>query len=541
MALSVIGGLGLFLYGMNIMGDGLQKVAGERLKRLIEVLTNNRILGVIVGAIVTMVIQSSSGTTVMVIGFVNAGLMSLPQAAGVIMGANIGTTITAQLIAFKITDYAPLAVAAGVAIWMIAKKKKWKNIGEVLIGFGMLFIGMDMMGSGLKPLANSPVFANLIVGLENPVIGMLVGLALTTIVQSSSASIGLLQALAGQGLIGINLAFPILFGENIGTTTTGLISSLGANKTAKRAAIIHFLFNLIGTLIFMFILKTPIEKIVTYLSPGNIPRQIANAHTFFNIVNVLIQLPFAGLLVKAAIKLVPGDDILEVQEARFLDFRIIETPSIALGQVRKEIRRMGSIAEDNLNRCQKALIEDDLNEIDTALEQEQKINKLQKEISEYLIQLSNASLSDSQHNEVNIYFNNIGDIERIGDHVENIVELAQEKIAGSFDFTELGEEELNIMFSKCQDGFKYAMEAFESRAEEPARKVLELEDQIDDLEEINRQNHIYRLNKGICVTGAGIIFLDVISNLERISDHSSNLALYILDEYKTDKKNNKKL
>jgi phosphate:Na+ symporter len=534
MALPVIGGLGLFLYGMNIMGTGLQKVAGERLKKLIEVLTNNRILGVIVGAIVTMVIQSSSGTTVMVIGFVNAGLMSLPQAAGVIMGANMGTTITAQLIAFKITDYAPLAVAAGVAIWMIASKKKWKNIGEVLIGFGMLFIGMDMMGSGLKPLANSPVFANLIVGLENPVIGMLVGLALTTIVQSSSASIGLLQALAGQGLIGMNLAFPILFGENIGTTTTGLISSLGANKTAKRAAIIHFLFNLIGTLIFMFILKTPIEKLVTYLSPGNIPRQIANAHTFFNIVNVLIQLPFAGLLVKAAIKLVPGDDILEVQEARFLDFRIIETPSIALGQVRKEIRRMGSIAEDNLNRCQKALIEDDLNEIDTVLEQEQKINKLQKEISEYLIQLSNASLSDAQHNAVNIYFNNVGDIERIGDHVENIVELAQEKIAGSFDFTELGEEELNIMFSKCQDAFKYAMEAFESRAEEPARKVLELEDQVDDLEEINRQNHIYRLNKGI-------IFLDAISNLERISDHSSNLALYILDEYKTDKKINKKL
>lgn len=537
MALPVIGGLGLFLYGMNIMGTGLQKTAGERLKKLIEVLTNNRVMGVIVGAIVTMIIQSSSGTTVMVIGFVNAGLMSLPQAAGVIMGANIGTTVTAQLLAFKITDYAPLAVAIGVAIWIVTSKKKAKNMAEVLIGFGILFIGMDMMGDGLKPLANSPVFENLIVSLkQNPIIGMLVGLGLTTVVQSSSASIGLLQALAGQGAIGIDIAFPILFGENIGTTTTGLISSIGANKTAKRAAIIHFLFNLIGTLIFMFILKAPIEWLVQLLSPDNIPRQIANAHTLFNVINVLIQLPFAALLVKAAVKLVPGDDRTENQEAKFLDFRIIETPSIALGQVRKEIRRMGSFVEDNLMKCQRALVEGNYKEVEATLEQEQKINKLQKEISEYLIQLSNASLSDAQHNQVNIYFNNIGDIERIGDHAENIVELAEEKIEGNFEFTQEGIVELNIMFSKCQEAFKYAMEAFETNAEAPARKVLVLEDQVDELEAINRQNHISRLNKGQCVTSAGIIFLDVISNLERVSDHSSNLALYVLDNYKTDEK-----
>lgn len=532
-ALPVIGGLGLFLYGMNIMGDGLQKIAGERLKRLIEVLTNNRILGVLVGALVTMIVQSSSATTVMVIGFVNAGLMSLPQAAGVIMGANVGTTITAQLIAFKLTDYAPLAVAIGVAIWMIASRKKWKNIGEVLIGFGILFIGMDMMGAGLKPLAASPVFESMILGLENnPLLGMLVGIILTTVVQSSSASIGLLQALAGQGAIGIGIAFPILFGENIGTTTTGLISSIGANKTAKRAAIIHFLFNLIGTLIFIFILRIPIERLVTYLSPGNIPRQIANAHTFFNITNVLIQLPFAGLLVKAAVRLVPGDDELEVKEAKFLDPRILETPSIAMGQVAKEISRMGSIVEDNLYRSQKALAENDVDEIEIALDQEQKINKLQKEISEYLVKLSNSSLSDLQHNQVNIYFNNIGDIERIGDHAENIVELAQEKMETGLDFTDIGMGELDIMFGKCQEGFKNAMIAFETRDEKTARKVLLLEDEIDAMETQNRQNHIDRLNKGVCGTSEGVIFLDVISNLERISDHSTNLALYVLDDYK---------
>ncbi len=296
--LSVAGGLGLFLYGMSLMGDGLQKVAGSKLKKLIEVLTNNRIMGVFIGTLVTMIVQSSSATTVMVIGFVNAGIMSLSQAVGVIMGANVGTTITAQLIAFNLTEYAPLAVAIGVGIWLAASKKKSKNIAEILIGFGILFIGMDMMGSGLKPLGDMPVFTNIIVSLRNPALGMLVGLVLTTIVQSSSASIGLLQALAGQGLLDMGIAFPILFGENIGTTTTALISSIGANKTAKRAAIIHFLFNLIGTILFMTLLKSAIETLVIRISPNDVQRQIANAHSFFNIINVIIQLPFANLLVK---------------------------------------------------------------------------------------------------------------------------------------------------------------------------------------------------------------------------------------------------
>lgn len=298
-ALPVLGGLGLFLYGMNLMGMGLQKAAGEKLKKLIEILTNNRLMGVLVGALVTMVIQSSSATTVMVIGFVNAGLMTLSQATGVIMGANIGTTITAQLIAFKLTDLAPLAVAIGVGVWIASSRKRAKNLAEIMIGFGILFIGMDMMGNGLKPLAGNPIFSNIMVSLEDPFLGILVGLGLTTIVQSSSASIGLLQALASQGLIGLDIAFPILFGDNIGTTTTALISSVGTNKTAKRAAVIHFLFNLMGTIIFMTLLRRPIENIVLKISPNDIQRQIANAHTLFNLINVAIQLPFARLLVKA--------------------------------------------------------------------------------------------------------------------------------------------------------------------------------------------------------------------------------------------------
>lgn len=535
-ALPVLGGLGLFLYGMNLMGIGLQKAAGDRLKKLIEVLTNNRLMGVIVGALVTMIIQSSSATTVMVIGFVNAGLMTLAQAAGVIMGANIGTTVTAQLIAFNLTDFAPIAVAVGVGIWIATSKKKAKSIAEILIGFGILFMGMDMMGSGLKPLADMPVFTNIMISLKNPILGMLVGLGLTAIIQSSSASIGLLQALAGQGLVQMDVAFPILFGENIGTTTTALISSIGANKTAKRAAVIHFLFNLIGTIIFMTILRHPIEFLVTKISPLDVKRQIANAHTLFNLINVIIQLPFANLLVKIARTIIPGDGKLEVQEAKFLDPRIIETPSIALGQVKKEILRMGSLALDNLNKVRYAFVEERYENIDLVLEQEQKINRLQREITDYLVMLSNAPISDEEHKRVNIFYNIINDIERVGDHAENIAELAMERRDNNFPFTDQAIGELHEIFDKVSEAFQQALEAFKSNNEALAKGVLKLEDEVDILERQNRANHIERLNKGQCLTGSGIIFLDAISNLERMADHSSNIALFILDKNKTSPK-----
>ncbi len=535
-ALPVLGGLGLFLYGMNLMGIGLQKAAGDRLKKLIEVLTNNRLMGVIVGALVTMIIQSSSATTVMVIGFVNAGLMTLAQAAGVIMGANIGTTVTAQLIAFNLTDFAPIAVAVGVGIWIATSKKKAKSIAEILIGFGILFMGMDMMGSGLKPLADMPVFTNIMISLKNPVLGMLVGLGLTAIIQSSSASVGLLQALAGQGLIQMDVAFPILFGQNIGTTTTALISSIGANKTAKRAAVLHFLFNLIGTILFMTLLRAPIEVAVMKISPFDVKRQIANAHTFFNIINVIIQLPFVNLLVKIAQAIVPGDDKLEVQEAKFLDPRIIETPSIALGQVKKEILRMGSLALDNLNKVRYAFVEERYENIDLVLEQEQKINRLQREITDYLVMLSNAPISDEEHKRVNIFFNIINDIERVGDHAENIAELAMERRDNNFPFTDQAIGELHEIFDKVSEAFQQALEAFKSNNEALAKGVLTLEDEVDSLQRQNRSNHIDRLNKGQCLTGSGIIFLDSLSNLERMADHSSNIALFVLDKNKTSPK-----
>ncbi len=528
-ALPVLGGLGLFLYGMTLMGSGLQKTAGARLKRIVEILTTNIFMGVFVGAIVTMIIQSSSATTVMVIGFVNAGIMTLFQATGVIMGANIGTTVTAQLIAFKLTDYAPIAVIVGVGLWIITSNKKTKDLAEILIGFGILFIGMDMMSDGLAPLSASPIFTKLMTSLNNPVLGMLAGFILTAIVQSSSASIGLLQALAGQGLIGVNLAFPILFGENIGSTTTALLSSIGANKTAKRAAWIHFVFNVVGTIIFMTLLQHPIAWFVEGLSPGNISRQIANAHSLFNIINVIIQIPFARFLVKFVEWLIPGEDEKPKSASIYLDYRIIETPSIALGQVTKEVLRMGDLVLENLEDSKSALVDGKFNLIEGVLAKEKIINKLEREITEYLVRLSNASLSDIQKGEVNHLLYIINDLERIGDHIENITELAMGMEVESIIFSDYATNALNEIFHKSLEIVKKAKDAFEFNSRDLALEVKDIEDEIDGLEEKNRKDHINRLNNNECQTEPGVIFLDTISNLERVADHSLNIAMYVLD------------
>ena len=527
----VLGGLGLFLYGMNIMGTGLQKVAGEKLKRLIEILTNNRFMGVLVGAVVTMIIQSSSATTVMVVGFVNAGLMQLTQAIGVIMGANIGTTVTAQLIAFKLTDAAPMIIAIGVAIWLFSSKKKHKEVAEVLIGFGILFIGMDFMKDALKPLREYQGFIDILANLENPLFGIIVGFGITLIVQSSSASIGLLLALASQGLITIDMALPILFGDNIGTCTTALLSSIGASKTAKRAAIMHLLFNIIGTVIFMVILRYPIEMLVTRLSPKDIQRQIANAHTFFNIANVVIQFPIAGFIVKAATRIIPGE-VEETGRLKYIDPRIMETPSIAVGQASKEVLRMGKIVEDNFKTAIEAFINKDEKLTNRVFQEEKKINEMEKEIIEHLVNLTNAPLTKQQHTTVTTLFNTINDLERIGDHADNLAELAQYSIDNKCQFTEEAIEELSLMFEQTGKAFNLALHAFKTADNQTANKVLEHEKHIDKLEKQYRASHIQRLNEQSCNPSSGIIFLDAISNLERIADHSSNISLSVLDGIK---------
>ncbi len=345
------GGLGLFLYGMKMMGDGLEKAAGNKMKRLLEVLTTNRFMGVIVGTVVTAIIQSSSATTVMVIGFVNAGLMNLAQATGVIMGANIGTTITGQLVALRVTDYAPIAVFLGVGILLFARKRYVKHIGEILAGFGILFMGMNLMSTAMEPLHGNEVFQNVMTRISNPFLGVLVGAGITMILQSSSASIGILQALAMQGLIELDAAIFILFGQNIGTCITAILASIGANITAKRAAAIHLLFNIMGTALFMILIllfKVPYVGWIQGLTQGDVVRQIANSHTGFNIINTVIMFPVAGYLVFLARKLVPGEEPRQKEmHLQFLDKRILETPPIAVAQILKEVDRMGSMAGTN--------------------------------------------------------------------------------------------------------------------------------------------------------------------------------------------------
>lgn len=528
----VVGGLGMFLYGMSMMGESLQKAAGEKLKNIIKIFTGNIIMGVLVGALVTMIIQSSSATTVMVVGFVNAGLMTLPQATGVIMGANIGTTATAQIIAFDVMQYVPLILGIGVATFLFAKKQRVKDIASIFIGLGILFIGMDMMSEGLSPLGDLPAFQELLMSLNNPVLGLLVGMGMTTLIQSSSASIGLLQVLSNQGLT-IGMAVPILCGDNIGTTTTALISSVSASKTAKRAAVIHFLFNLMGTILFMIVLRFPIQTFVYKLSPDNPSRMIANAHTLFNLINVLVQLPFYKFLVKAAEKLVPGDVEAEDREAKHLDKRFLDTPFAALNQVKLEINWMMEVVKENMYESKNALINKEYERIEVGLQLEKKTNKLQREITDYLSALSKEPLSDEERNTLSTYLNIISDVERIGDHCENILEMAGRRRDDEVEFTEEGIVELNFIYYKSISAYETMIESFKSSSDVLARTVLTIEDEVDVLEATYRENYITRLNEQKVGTLAGIIFLDVMSNLERVTDHCSKIALFVLDKYKT--------
>ncbi|QUH24635.1 Na/Pi cotransporter family protein [Serpentinicella alkaliphila] len=537
MLFGVLGGLGLFLYGMNVMSTGLQKAAGDKLKSIISLLTSSKIMSVLVGAGVTAIVQSSSATTVMVVGFVNAGMMKLTQAVGLIMGANIGTTITAQVITFKIDKYAPIIVGISVGVWLFTSNRKVKQIAEAFIGFGILFIGMKFMGDALRPLRAYQPFKDLLVSFgEHPFLGILAGFAITVAVQSSSASTGILLALAMEGLIPISSGLPILFGINMGTTITAIISSIGANITAKRAAAFHFLFNFIGTIIFIFILRIPLYRIINVISPGDVPRQIANAHTIFNVTSTILLLPFAGLLVKIAKRIVPGEE--EAAEGiKYIDERILETPSIALSSVVKETLHMGNVAKDSYKNSLEALIERDYKKIEETKRIEKIVNELEREISKYLVKLSNTNISAQDREVVDGLFSTINDIERVGDHAENVAELAEYMLENDLAFTEDAVEELKHISGIVMEAYTDSLTVLTSYNYDLARKVTAMEEEVDVLERRLRASHIERLNTNKCVPSSGVIFLDLISNLERIADHASNIVMPILDHEK--KKKNK--
>ncbi|SFR67291.1 Na/Pi cotransporter family protein [Anaeromicropila populeti] len=540
-----MGGLGMFLYGMSTMGDGLQKAAGNKMRQFLAILTNNRLLGVVVGLVVTGIIQSSSATTVMVVGFVNAGLMNLTQAVGVIMGANIGTTVTAWLVsmnewewaaAMKPSFFAPFLIGIGAFLFMFAKSEKKKDVSEILIGFGVLFIGLEFMSDAIKPYSSSPVFANAFKVLgQNPILGILAGMTVTAIIQSSSASVGILQTLAMTGAVSWSSAIFITLGQNIGTCITAILSSAGAGKNAKRAATIHLMFNTIGAGLFGIIMFV-IFKINTEWAASNINSvQISIFHTIFNISNTVILFPFANLLVKIAgviIKEEPesneSDEVTVV--LRHLDERILESPTFAVENVVKEVVHMGEIALDNTRLAINSLLTENEDEAKKVIDRENIVDKLDNMITEYLVKISNLSLTERQQLIVNHMFYTVSNIERVGDHAENIAELALKKIEHKLKFSKTADEEMKEISKAALDSFENAIKARSTENVEFVRNVVKLEDLVDNLEEDLREKHITRLSQNQCDSEIGVIFIDTLVNLERISDHSMNIANYVKDE-----------
>lgn len=529
--LSMAGGLGLFLFGIRTMGDGLENAAGAKLKRMLEVLTGNRFLAVLVGFVVTAIIQSSTATTVMVVGFVNAGMMSLAQAVGVIMGANIGTTVTSLLIALNFSSVAAASVLVGVILMLASKKTVVKNLGAIFTGFGLLFLGIDMMSDSMAPLRDSAGFMNFIVTVSEsplrPLFGIILGIVMTAVLQSSSASVGVLQTLAMQGLVPLKFSVFVLFGQNIGTCLTALFSTVGAKKNSKRAAVIHLLFNLIGTGIFILIaLLTPYVEWIEKLSPDPMA-QIAISHIVFNIVSTVVMFPFAKALVKLSCLLVPGKDDSESEmHCKFIDDRLLNTPPFAVMQVSKEVARMAKLARDNFETSAHALINRSDKDLDKVMENEEIINYLNHHITSYLVKLNALDITDSDSDYIARVFHAINDIERVGDHAINLAEAAQHNIGEGLKFSDPAREELNQLCGSVVTLLERSMAAFDNQSlsDNEAKELSDLEEHIDDLTLECQDSHIFRLNRKECNTEAGMLYLNTITDFERVGDHAINIA-----------------
>ncbi|WP_059173944.1 Na/Pi cotransporter family protein [Bacillus sp. FJAT-27445] len=531
-----IGGLGIFLYGIKSMGDGLQKSAGDRLRSILDRLTTNPFMGVLAGIFVTVAIQSSSGTTVIVIGLVSAGFMTLRQAIGVIMGANIGTTVTAFIIGIDIGEYSLPILAVGAFLLFFFKNNRINNFGQVVFGFGALFYGLELMGEGMKPLRELQSFIDLTQSMsDNAFLGVLVGTVFTIIVQSSSATIGILQGLYSEGLVDLNAALPVLFGDNIGTTITAVLASIGASVAARRAAVVHVMFNVIGTIIFMIIL-IPFTTFISWLDQLlnlNPAMQIAFAHGTFNVSNTLIQFPFIALLALIVTKIVAGEDVEIEFKPKHLDPQLIEqSPSIALGAAKEEVVRMGHFAVQGIQESYNYLQTKNKKNSDTAYQIEDAINNLDNKITEYLVKMSRSSLSAQESESHSFLIDTIRDIERIGDHCENILELVDYQLANKVILTEEAMADLNEMFELTMETVLQAILALEKNDKAIAYSVVEREVLIDTMERKFRKKHILRLNEGICTAQSGIVFVDIVSNLERMGDHSVNIAGTVLGIHK---------
>lgn len=541
--LGLMGGLGLFLYGMKLMSDGLEKAAGAKMRSILEFFTKTTLRGILIGTFFTAVIQSSNASTVMVVSFVNSGLMNLYQAAGVIMGANIGTTVTSQLISFNLSALAPLIVMAGVIMVMFCRKTKIQRMGEVLLGFGILFMGMTTMSSSMSVLKESPRVVQIMSSLNNRFLAMLVGMLVTATLQSSSATVGIVLLLAKQGLLDIRICYFIIFGCNIGCCISALLASVNGKKVAKRAALIHLLFNIIGTAIMFAILSVAMEPVthfigvISHMDPG---REVANAHTLIKVFEVLILFPFVKQIVKLTGFFVRGEDGKEGQEfqLQYIGTKSVFSPTTAVFDATREMERMGQMAIGNLQRAMDALLTLNEDEIEEAYQVERQIDYLNRSITDYLVKVNQTSIPTEDKKSIGALFHVVNDIERIGDHAENVADAARSRIDEGIEFSEKGREELAGLFDMVVKVTTYALDMFSRNNLEHMQEILDLEDQVDETERRLQESHVQRLTRNECSAGASTMFSDILSGLERVADHATNIAFSLQEEDLDEQKKN---
>ncbi|MFG6340350.1 MAG: Na/Pi cotransporter family protein [Lachnospiraceae bacterium] len=529
--LSMAGGLGLFLYGMRIMSDSIEKVAGAKLRGILERLTTNRFTAILVGVFFTAVIQSSSACTVMVVSFVNSGLMTLTQAAGVIFGANIGTTVTALLVSFKLEKAAPVILLVGVLIIMFVKKQKVSRWGEVIIGFGVLFMGLSTMSGAMTGMKDSPAVLHMFASLQSPFLAVLLGTVLTAVIQSSSVTVSIMVLLANQGLMSMDIGMFIILGCNIGACTSALLASLSGKKDAKRAAAIHLVFNVIGTIIVYIIFMLAVNQIVgglSVLAHGDPGRMVAYAHILIKVFQVIIMMPFIRQIVKLTYLLVPGDDkkigYRDSYQLKYIGEKVVLNPATAVVEVIKELDRMGSLADENLNRAMNALITLDREEIDEVYEVEKNIDFLSHAITNYLVKINQTTLPIEDLKSIGALFHVVNDIERIGDHAENIADAAVQREKTGVGFSKAAQRELGEMMNMVNTLLRFSFEMFVKSTEEHEEDIRNLEEAIDEKEKELQQRHIERLSNNECTPEAGAMFSDIVSGLERVADHATNIA-----------------
>lgn len=534
--LTLAGGLGLFLFGMSMMNSGIEKTAGAKLRNILEFFTKNRFTGMLVGIVFTGIIQSSSACTMMVVTFVNSGIMTLSQAVGVILGANIGTTVTAQLVSFNLSEYAPAFVFLGVIMFCFIKKDMIQKVGEILTGFGVLFMGLAIMSEAMGGVSDIPAVLSFFGSLKSPLLAVLIGTVVTAIIQSSSVTVSIILVMANQGLLDIRICLFIILGCNIGACATAMITAFSGKKNAKRAALIHLLFNIIGTIIMYVILIFGMEWVVdllTRVSGENLGRQVANAHTIFKLFQVAILFPFSGLLVKMTYLLVPGEEKEIGYRAKlqleYIGGKNIFSPATAVFEATKELERMALLASENLNRAMNALITLDQEDIDEVYEVEQNINFLNHEITNYLVKISQTNLPVDDAKSIGGLFHVVNDIERIGDHAENVADSAKMRIEKGVGFSKEAMRELGEMLDMVNTLIRFAIEMFSTGTDEHIRDIMSLEDAVDEKERELQQKHIDRLTANECTPEAGMLFSDIISGLERVADHATNIAFSVMD------------